>query len=509
LSDSTATVPAQLGDGGPDIATRGWVESLRELVEDHEPWPAQQRQDEEQPLSLATAERCERGSPPLAQPELLEQPLTVACITAGEERGRLADAQPIGQRRLLQLAADQRTQLLGLRGRVEPKHPQAALVRSSQPLDALHRRGLARAVGADEAEHLAGLDVEVQVVDDPAGPVALAQTANGHRMRFGHAAMLPVLPRPHIGSRVDLGVAPRVDRRLVDDVSWNGYRCCMLWDAQRVAEEAGDHVAGADVAGVVAAVTAGWVLEPSAGDGATCVRVGGGPRLASDEQWPSNEEGAPLTFLAEVDLGALPGIPDGWTDPRPPRLQSGLLRLFADLGRSAYEPCAAFALHRSGDTDARPASRPAWPTERPGEDQIFELPATQAAARPFLTLPEAQPGVEPGPPYEVDEGYRNLAMRIRVGQSQEWLDDLMRHGPDPWSLCHFFGHATSVQDDSRYAARHEHPEVALQDWSVVLGLHDGWGGLQILDGGAYHVLAPAADLENGRWGRAVCDVSSC
>jgi hypothetical protein len=239
------------------------------------------------------------------------------------------------------------------------------------------------------------------------------------------------------------------------------------------------------------------------------VRVGGAPRLAADEPWPSNDGGAPLTFLAEVDLGALQAIPGGWSDPRPSRLQSGLLRLFADLGSSAYEPCAAFALHRSSSTDTRPASRPPGPTDEVDEDQIFELPSTHAVARPFLTLPESQPGVEPRSVFEGDQRYRDLAMRIRVGQSQEWLDDLMRDGPDPWSLCHFFGHATSVQEDSRYAARYEHPEVALEDWSVILGLHTGWGGLEILDGGAYHVLAPAADLEDGRWDRAVCDVASC
>jgi Domain of unknown function (DUF1963) len=286
-----------------------------------------------------------------------------------------------------------------------------------------------------------------------------------------------------------------------------------LWDSERVAAEARQHVAAERVDEIVASVAPGWVLEDAAHDGQACVRVGGEPRMADDEPWPQNDGGLPLTFVAEVDLDALPPIGAGWEDPRPSVLRTGLLRLFADLGAEPYGSCGVAALLRP---DARGAARrgaPKWPEEarrNAGEDAVFVLPEARATAWPFLTLPESLPGLNDTFPDEgAGESYRDLTYRIRVGQEQGWLKDLMRDGPDPWSLCHLFGHATSVQDDVRYSARHHHPETELSDWTTVLGLHSGWGGLEIFDGGAYWVLVPTDDLTEGRWERAVFDSASC
>ncbi len=46
-------------------------------------------------------------------------------------------------------------------------------------------------------------------------------------------------------------------------------------------------------------------------------------------------------------------------------------------------------------------------------------------------------------------------------------------------------------------------------WQVLLALHVGETlGLEIHDGGAFHVLAPSADLAAGRLDRLVADVGS-
>src|SRR5437868_2365568 len=85
-----------------------------------------------------------------------------------------AHPEPVGQRGRLELAAHQRPELLGLRHRVEAEHPQPPVIGLAQPLDALHGRRLAGAVGADQADDLTGGDVEVKSVHHHPGPVRLA-----------------------------------------------------------------------------------------------------------------------------------------------------------------------------------------------------------------------------------------------------------------------------------------------------------------------------------------------
>jgi hypothetical protein len=287
----------------------------------------------------------------------------------------------------------------------------------------------------------------------------------------------------------------------------------MLWDPERLRAEAAEHVAPDRLDEVVGAARAGWVLAEAEGPAARAVRVGGAPDLAAHETWPHSAGGTPMVFVGQVDLDALPPIPPPWDDPRPAAASSGLLRLFADLAENAYEGGAATALLAPAGVAVAPAPPPEWPADwgNDGEDdRLLGLPHVAAAATPFLTLPESLPGLEPFDGTPAGEAYNKLAMRVRVAESAEWLEDLMRDGPNPWELSHLFGHAVSIQDDTRYAAAHEHPDVPdHQDWTVLLGIHSGWGGIGVLDGGAYHIMSPTADLRDGRWDRLSCDVSSC
>ncbi len=54
------------------------------------------------------------------------------------------------------------------------------------------------------------------------------------------------------------------------------------------------------------------------------------------------------------------------------------------------------------------------------------------------------------------------------------------------------------------------PALATRNaWRVLLALHmDERIGLHIHDGGAFTILAPAADLTRGRYDRLVCSVDS-
>ena len=116
----------ELGDRRPDVAPRGRVEALGELVEDHQPRLVEQRQHQEQPLPLPAAQPCERGPASVRQPELLQEPVTVGRPATGEQVDGLGDPEPVGQAGVLQLAADLLPQPVGVPDRVESKDPDLA-----------------------------------------------------------------------------------------------------------------------------------------------------------------------------------------------------------------------------------------------------------------------------------------------------------------------------------------------------------------------------------------------
>ncbi len=268
----------------------------------------------------------------------------------------------------------------------------------------------------------------------------------------------------------------------------------VLWDAERVAAAIREHVAPDRIDEVLGAVAVGWVLhevdEPSG------VRAGGRPSLGPDERWPADADGRPLTFVAQVDLAGLPAVPAPWSDPRPPALHEGLLRVFAATD-DAVAPAAALLRSAAGTRVSEATPGPA-------------LPERHAAPHPFLTLPEHLPGLGDTFPADAEgEEYRALTLRLRVQRSRAWLRDAWREGPEPWRLSHLFGHAVSDQDDTRLMGALVHPELPrAQDWTVLLAVSSGWGGQSFFDGGTCHVLAPTEDLARPRWDRLVGDLSS-
>jgi hypothetical protein len=85
---------------------------------------------------------------------------------------------------LLQLDADPGSQSGPVGPRVEPEHPDPAGVGHPDALQAFHRRCLARAVRADDAEDLALLDRERDVAHGVPRAVPLA---HGHHVDDCHA----------------------------------------------------------------------------------------------------------------------------------------------------------------------------------------------------------------------------------------------------------------------------------------------------------------------------------
>jgi hypothetical protein len=297
-----------------------------------------------------------------------------------------------------------------------------------------------------------------------------------------------------------------------------------------VAEGLRDH---ADL--VLAAVRPGWNLEPDPMlDVSTLgiAKIGGDPDLMPSERWPLNRRGVAMTFLAQVDCATLPSPPQEWPDPGPWSHGGQFIRLFADLLDSPHEPCAACALAAPLDAEiARVAAPPIpdpWPPGGPSdyaepEERYHRLAEAAIRPRPFLTVPEALPGVK-----EHFDDFSALAQRYTDFSFRLRIDGRpLQPGtsPGPLEIHHLLGESCSLQGDVRTMATlvgtdpdaaaqwNIAPDSALADedaWSILLGLHwDDRIGLQIEDAGALHILVPAADLTAGRLDRLMCDVSSC
>ena len=91
---------------------------------------------------------------------------------------RFPDCDPLLQLRLLQLDADPALELVDVADRVETEHADRSAIRVPQSFDAFHRRRLAGAVWAQEAENLAALDLEADVVDGRHAAVAFREVLN-------------------------------------------------------------------------------------------------------------------------------------------------------------------------------------------------------------------------------------------------------------------------------------------------------------------------------------------
>ena len=115
-----------------------------------------------------------------------------AAVEAAEQRERLADGQLLGEARLLQRDADAFPDGGVVAAPAQAEDLDLAGGRGEQPFEDLDRRGLAGAVGAEQAEALARLDGQVEAAQRPrpaAGRVGLheirAADGGGHGGSIG------------------------------------------------------------------------------------------------------------------------------------------------------------------------------------------------------------------------------------------------------------------------------------------------------------------------------------
>ncbi len=130
---------------------------------------------------------------------------------------------------------------------------------------------------------------------------------------------------------------------------------------------------------LVDVVCPGWRLdlreERAAPPGRS--KIGGDPDLASDESWPHNYRGIPMTFLAQVNCDELPDPAGEWTASglRPPA--GLLLRVFANLVDNPFEPGPARVLATSLTRQLVRAPAPGIPSPWPAGGQWDDLDASE------------------------------------------------------------------------------------------------------------------------------------
>ena len=146
------------------------------FVEEHELRVVDEGQGDEQALFLASRQRHEPGVPLVEQPELFEK--GVAVDRVGVERRpqmqRFPHSDALLELGLLKLDANAILELIDVSKWIEREDRHRSSLRCPKPFDTLHRRGLASAVGADEAEDLALPNLEGNIVDGNLRAVALA-----------------------------------------------------------------------------------------------------------------------------------------------------------------------------------------------------------------------------------------------------------------------------------------------------------------------------------------------
>jgi hypothetical protein len=169
--------------------TTGWSSAI-----------SNQGERDEQALLLAAREPGEPRVRLSGQPPALEQlaPVGRVRVERGVQLEGLAHLQLLLELALLQLHADPLVQPVPVGQRVQAEDPHLAAVPPAQPLHALDRGGLARAVRAQDAEDLTRLDVKRDVVHDrldPSAPVTLGEPGHlddcrHHAPRFRKVAPL-------------------------------------------------------------------------------------------------------------------------------------------------------------------------------------------------------------------------------------------------------------------------------------------------------------------------------
>ena len=162
----------QLVDQPPELPARQRIDTAGRLVEEHDRRLVENGAAEREPLAPAGRERAGERALAAAKTGHVEhegaprgEPIRVEPVDAAEERDVLIDGQLLVEREALRHVADAALDALGIAVDVDAadeRRPGRGPQQAAQHADG---GGLAGAVAAEEAEDLAGADVERHVVD--------------------------------------------------------------------------------------------------------------------------------------------------------------------------------------------------------------------------------------------------------------------------------------------------------------------------------------------------------
>jgi hypothetical protein len=220
-------------------------------------------------------------------------------------------------------------------------------------------------------------------------------------------------------------------------------------------------------------------------------RLGGPPLLPAGASWPHTGEGAPLTFLAALDVGELPDAPITSRLP-----VDHTLLFFADLGTGDGDGLIDEAPNEPGSVARCLATRepvPATPPEALEHPERTVLLDRQICFRALLTLPGWD-----GAAHELGlDVYEARAYEEAVARLTEAIDPQDGGG---WLSGHWIGgHATGIQgappDDGTLLLLHLEDDASL--------------GFAFLDGGVIQFRIPDDALDARDWARVVAIADSC
>lgn len=230
------------------------------------------------------------------------------------------------------------------------------------------------------------------------------------------------------------------------------------------------------------AAQARWAHEliPAPADAIGATRVGGLAPLPPGMPWPTWEE-RPLSFLALIDLGEIPPLPDNPPGELSPP-NAGVLLFFADLVDWTGEPESArpgnavrvIAVEDARGVPTAPPAPTAWSEINDCEIELPTLNPVPMAFRPRLTLPAPMGDLD----YWGNTVYETLVERVNRAQGRrvlrtQWLGHPVDSIPDP-------------------------PE---ENQHLLLGLnHDPRSGFMFADGGGIHYTATTTQaIREGDW----------
>src|SRR3990170_6442922 len=181
----------------PELAALPRIRARRRLIQQQQFGPVEDRAAQRQALPPAAGERPDElsltpgESGAVDPPGHFHAPLGITeAVDAGVEVQQLRHREVVVETAALAHVTDARADHLRLTGHVKPEDLGAPLGGGHQSAQHPDGRGLARPVGAEEAEDVAALDGEVHVIDRDELPEALGQAFRLDRVLAPHAVRL-------------------------------------------------------------------------------------------------------------------------------------------------------------------------------------------------------------------------------------------------------------------------------------------------------------------------------